>query len=214
MKYKYIVWDFNGTIVDDVRIGIDSVNPLLAARGLKTIDSVEEYRKKFGFPIKEYYRSLGFDFDAEPYEVIAHEWVRNYKALEPTVETVPGVRELIDCLTDMGVGQMILSASEREMLEEKLEKLGLFDKFSHILALDNIYAHSKLDIAKAYFKDKNKEEYLMIGDTSHDAQVAREVGIDAVLVECGHHAKERLISTGYPVFDDMKQLLEHIKSGD
>ena len=212
MKYKYIVWDFNGTIVDDVGIGILSVNPLLAARGLKTINSVEEYRGKFDFPIKEYYRNLGFDFDKEPYELIAHEWVNNYKALESTAETVPGVRELIDCFADMGIGQMILSASEREMLESKLEKLGLLSKFSDILALDNIYAHSKLDIAKAYFSDKNKDEYLMIGDTSHDAEVARVIGIDAVLVECGHHAKDRLVKEGYPVFDDMKQLSEYIKA--
>ena len=71
MKYKYIIWDFNGTIIDDVEVGIKSVNPLLAARGLKTLDSLAEYQSVFTFPIKEYYRNLGFDFDAEPYEVIS-----------------------------------------------------------------------------------------------------------------------------------------------
>ncbi len=212
MKYKYIVWDFNGTIIDDVQIGIDSINPLLEKRGLAIIGSVDSYRDLFDFPIKEYYRALGFDFDAEPYEIIAHEWVENYRRLEHSVKTVDGVRELIDYFNGAGVQQMILSASEKGMLESQLCKLSLLDKFSHILALDNVYAHSKLDIAREYFKDKDTSEYLMIGDTVHDGQVARQIGIDAVLVECGHHPKGKLESMGYPVFEDMGKLLEYIKS--
>ena len=56
MKYSHIIWDFNGTILDDVSIGIEAINMLLLRRGLKTIDSVDEYRRIFGFPIKDYYR--------------------------------------------------------------------------------------------------------------------------------------------------------------
>lgn len=211
MKYEYIVWDFNGTIVDDVGIGIDSVNPMLAARGLDIIPSVAFYREIFDFPIIDYYRHLGFDFSREPYEIVAHEWVKNYKALSPHAPCVKGVRELIDYFEEIGAVQMILSASESEMLKEKLSELGLLNKFSRLLALDNIYAHSKLDIAKAYFEDKDKSKYVIIGDTVHDAQVARELGVDAYLVECGHHPKHKLEKTGFPVFDDMHALLEYVK---
>ena len=80
MKYDCIVWDFNGTIMDDVQIGIESVNVLLKKRGLKTLDSREEYQSKFGFPIVDYYARLGFDFDKEPYSDIAVEWVNEYTA--------------------------------------------------------------------------------------------------------------------------------------
>ena len=211
MKYEYIVWDFNGTIVDDVQIGIDSVNPMLIARGIDTIPDVKYYREVFDFPIIDYYRRLGFDFSREPYEVVAHEWVKNYKALSTHAPCVNGVRELIEYFEEVGVKQMILSASESEMLKEKLAELGLLGKFSRLLALDNIYAHSKLDIAKAYFEDKDKSKYVIIGDTVHDAQVARELGVDAYLVECGHHPKHKLEETGFFVFDDMNALLEYVK---
>ena len=78
MKYTDIIWDFNGTILDDVDAGIVSVNKLLSDRGLPTIESKEEYRKVFRFPIIEYYRALGFDFEREPYEVLAPLWVSEY----------------------------------------------------------------------------------------------------------------------------------------
>ena len=211
MKYKYIIWDFNGTVIDDVEIGIKSVNPLLRARGLKTIDSLAEYQSAFTFPIKEYYKNLGFDFDAEPYEKIAHEWVANYEAHVSEIGLVDGVRELI-CLFDAaGCEQMILSASESGMLERQLKGFGLENKFSKILSLDNIYAHSKVDIAREYFETvSDRSAYLMIGDTEHDAEVASAVGIDAVLVACGHMSRERLEKTGFPVYDDMNGLKQDI----
>ena len=79
MKYEHIIWDFNGTLLDDVWTGIVSVNKLLEDRGLPKIASVEDYRRVFRFPIIEYYRSLGFDFDKEPYEVIG--WLFILKTL-------------------------------------------------------------------------------------------------------------------------------------
>lgn len=210
MKYKYVVWDFNGTILDDVQAGIDCVNPILEKRGLKVLDSVDEYREKFDFPIINYYRNLGFDFERDPYEVIAHEWIANYKRLSPKLGLVDGVGKLFDLFEKLGAKQMILSASEKVMLENKLNDLGIYEKFTRLLALDNIYAHSKLDIAKEYFKDTNTSEYIMIGDTVHDAEVAREVGIDAWLVAGGHHGRKNLEETGFPVFGSMHELTEYI----
>ena len=56
MKYTHVIWDFNGTIFDDVNIGIEAVNAMLTARKMAPVDSVEKYREIFCFPIKEYYR--------------------------------------------------------------------------------------------------------------------------------------------------------------
>ena len=55
MKYKTVIWDFNGTVLDDLDICIESVNTLLRARGIKELESREEYRSVFGFPIIKYY---------------------------------------------------------------------------------------------------------------------------------------------------------------
>ena len=78
MKYTHLMWDFNGTIFDDAEAGIKSVNKMLLERGLAPIPSKERYQEIFDFPIEDYYRSLGFDFEREPYEVLAPIWVDLY----------------------------------------------------------------------------------------------------------------------------------------
>ena len=76
MKYDHVIWDFNGTVLDDMQVGIDSVNEMLAARGLPTLSGVTEYRAAFDFPVEDYYRRLGFDFDREDFKTcLAPLWV-------------------------------------------------------------------------------------------------------------------------------------------
>ncbi len=212
MKYTHVVWDFNGTIIDDVNVGIKSVNPLLAARKLPIIENKALYRELFDFPIIDYYRRLGFDFSKEPYEKIAVEWVDNYKANSHRIGLVCGASDVIEFACAHKMKNMILSASEKEMLEKKLFELGILDKFDCILALDNIYAHSKKDIARDYFENRDTSKYLMIGDTVHDFEVARAVGMDIFLVACGHQSYERLKLTGAKVFENMSQLLDYLKN--
>ena len=66
MKYTAVIWDFNGTIADDIDLGIGAVNKMLAERGLPILSTREEYRAKLRFPIKDYYADLGFDVDMGP----------------------------------------------------------------------------------------------------------------------------------------------------
>ena len=75
MKYTHIIWDFNGTILSDMQICIDSVNEMLSRRELETIPDIEAYRRIFDFPVIDYYRRLGFDFSKEPYEELAKTWI-------------------------------------------------------------------------------------------------------------------------------------------
>ena len=78
MKYTHVFWDFNGTILADMQAGMESTNEMLSSRELPVIPSLEVYRTIFDFPIKEYYRGLGFDFAKESYEVLAPVWVDLY----------------------------------------------------------------------------------------------------------------------------------------
>ena len=78
MRYTHCIWDFNGTILNDMSAGIRAVNELLAKRNLPLISGIEQYRNIFGFPVKSYYEALGFDFSKEPYDKLAHEWVALY----------------------------------------------------------------------------------------------------------------------------------------
>lgn len=213
MKYTHIVWDFNGTILDDVGIDIKCVNALLSRRSLPTIDSEEQYRQVFRFPVIEYYRDLGFDLDGEGYDKIAHEWVREYRAIEHTAPVRAGAVDIIDYFRNRGVTQIILSASEQNMLNSQLCDLGIYEKFDEVLGTGDIYAGGKSHIAVEWAKGKDISA-LMIGDSTHDFDTARAAGFDCALVCGGHESKERLKSTGCPVFDDFSALFEALKMAE
>lgn len=144
MKYTAVIWDFNGTIADDIDLGIGAVNKMLAERGLPILSTREEYRAKLRFPIKDYYADLGFDFSKEPYEKLAHEWIALYNAGEKDVRACAGAPEAIRRISESGLEQIILSASELSMMENTLRRLGLYDCFDRIIGQDNIYASGKL----------------------------------------------------------------------
>ena len=61
---KSVIWDFNGTILDDVELATGSMNELLRRRNLPPIDKAT-HRRVFRFPVSDYYRSLGFDINIE-----------------------------------------------------------------------------------------------------------------------------------------------------
>ncbi len=210
-RYTHIIWDFNGTVLDDVRLGIDCVNPMLEARGLATIPSADAYREIFGFPIDDYYRRLGFDFEKEDYDtVLAPEWVARYLAGEATCPVNPGVPETIAALTARGIPQIMLSASHLDQLVGQLTRLGLLGAFEEVLALDNIHARSKTHLALAWRDAHPDARPLFVGDTEHDAAVARSVSADCLLFTGGHQSPTRLAPCGFPLIDRIEEVLEYV----
>ncbi len=213
--YSLVIWDFNGTLFDDLEIGIEAVNRLLSRRGLKKIESAEEYHKVFGFPIIEYYKRLGFDFEKESYELLAKEWVKEYSSLELTASLRPFVKELLAEIRALGISQVILSASEKNMLIRQVEALGVREYFDEILGTEDIYAYGKEEMAKRWMAKKHVESALIIGDTEHDADVAKKIGADCVLISGGHQGVKTLEKCGVPVVspeDAVKFIVEYIKA--
>ena len=209
MKYTHIVWDFNGTLLNDISAGIDAVNVMLEKRGLDTIGSVEAYRELFCFPIIEYYAKLGFDFEKEDYyTVLAPEWVEmyleNYRSSPLTEHAV----QTLQTLGEMGYVQILLSATELQMLKNQLKGLGLEQYFEEVCGLDNIHAGSKLDAAVAWRAQHPDAVALFVGDTVHDFDVASAVGADCVLYSQGHQSREQLSSCGCRMIDDLSELID------
>ena len=96
MEYTHCIWDFNGTVLDDIDAGVGAVNALLAQRGLPVLENREAYRRVFGFPVRAYYEKLGFDFSREPYEVVAPLWVAEYQKRVGNSGLFDDVRETIE----------------------------------------------------------------------------------------------------------------------
>lgn len=211
MKYTHIIWDFNGTLFADIDAGIVSVNTMLAERGIKTIQSVEEYREIFRFPVIDYYRDLGFDFDAEPFDVLAPIWIDLYNKNSANAPLQEGALETLQAFQALGIPQLLLSATEINMLRGQLDTLGITEYFDEIMGLDNIHAHSKKAIALDWLERMPSARPLFIGDSLHDAEVASALAADCVLVANGHQSRQRLEESGYPVFSSLPNMLENLK---
>lgn len=192
MEPSVIVWDFNGTLLDDVDAGIRSVNTMLEKRGLPVIASREDYYRVFGFPIRDYYARLGFDFEKEPYEILAIEWVDLYMENVKTSLLRDGVAEVLDHFADKGIKQIVLSMTEIGMLRKQIDDLGIGGYFSELCGLDNIHAVSKLELAAEWKKRNPDARPLLIGDTTHDAETARIIGAGCVLVAGGHQSFQKI----------------------
>lgn len=214
MKYTHIIWDFNGTLLDDMDAAIEAENVLLRRRQMKEISSRDEYYDMFCFPVKDYYIKLGYDFSKESYEDIASEWIGVFAELVVGSGLRVGARELLRCFEDRGIPQLVLSACESGMLNSQLTELGVAGSFCEIIGTDNVLAAGKLDLALAWREREPSAKALLIGDTCHDHEVAEAIGADCVLVEGGHNGRELLLTRGAPVFADLRELYSAIESGE
>ena len=210
-RHTHLIWDFNGTVLDDVCLGMTCTNTMLEARGLPTLDSKATYRRVFGFPIDAYYRSLGFDFEKEDYDtVLAPEWVALYLAGEDTCPLREGVIDALHSVRACGVQQIMLSATNLPQLQAQLNRLGLAAEFEEVLGLDNIHARSKKALAVEWKARNPHARPLFVGDTLHDADVADAIGADCILLTGGHQDRERLAARGKPVIDSLAEILSYL----
>ncbi len=207
MRYDLIAWDFNGTITDDVKIGLGATNILLRRRGLPEV-SLDRYYRVFGFPIIDYYRRIGFDFEKESYDDVAVEWTVEYTRLEKEGALRPGVAELLSAIAAAGIPQAVLSASQSDNLRRQLGGLGVADFFETVAGREDVSGEDKSHIVVAFAARHPGKHILFIGDTDHDAACAALVGFDCALVAGGHQSRERLDALrGVSVYDSFPALL-------
>jgi len=206
MPYSHILWDFNGTLLNDVEAGIKSVNTLLMRRRIQTIPDVATYHRVFGFPIIDYYKRIGFDFSKESYDDVAVEWVAEYDKNSLKSELYPGITERLQEIKAAGIKQIVFSATQRDMLCRQLSELGIIDWFDEILGLGTIHAYSKKDLGLSWIERVKPAHAVLIGDTDHDFSVAKAMGIDCILVANGHNSFESLASLPCPVYRDIREV--------
>jgi phosphoglycolate phosphatase len=209
---KTIIWDWNGTLLNDRAICLESINVLLQKRALPQLTD-ELYREVFGFPVQDYYTQIGFDFEKEPFEVPAHEFIVEFSKRLPQCPLHTNAERALSTFKYMGLKQVILSAMEQEKLLQSVVDLNIEDYFEKIAGLNHDYATSKsqqgLNLLMA-LKIK-PEEALLIGDSLHDFDVARELGCRCVLIADGHQSFHRLKTTGAPVYETLDQLLTEVR---
>lgn len=214
-KIDTLFWDWNGTLLDDVRECLDIINVSLKKRELKEL-TIEDYLEMFEFPVKNYYEKIGFDFTRESFEQAGQEYIDAYGKIMFDCALHKGAIQALEAAKSKGLNQFILSALNHSALEICVEKFGLVDFFTSIRGLSDSYAHSKIELGISLLDESgcDSSSAMMIGDTVHDYETASAMGIRCVLVASGHNSIARLEKCGVPVFKDLKEFSEALRRED
>ncbi len=212
MKYKNIIWDWNGTLFDDIQISVEAVNEMLSIKGYGKTVSYDRYREIFCFPVIEYYKKVGFDFSRHSFDELAKLYVERYSEKQNSAALFDGAKSVLEEFKSNGINQTVISVCEKERLAYQVGLFGIEGYFSDVLGTDDNYAVSKVDIAKKYFSEVgiNPREVLFVGDTCHDYETACAVGCSCVLVGAGHQNKNVLKKTGATVIDSLDCLKDYV----
>ena len=103
-----IIWDWNGTLIDDVGISLECINFLLKKNHLPTITR-DYYQEIFTFPVERYYKKLGFDFTQISFSELADQFINEYKKRMFDTKLFPNAKVVLDYLQQLGAKQFVIS---------------------------------------------------------------------------------------------------------
>ena len=209
---KRVFFDWNGTLLDDCAYGIAVRNRIFPLFQMSTVDTIEDYHAQFTFPIRTYYERAGVTDDN--FDAVAHAWMNEYVRCQDEIPLHCDTRASLDRLKKAGFHLTLLTASERNIVLAQLQQYSLLEEFENILALDDIYAKSKVAIGLQYLKECNESpnECVLLGDTLHDAEVANQMGINCLLISKGHQSYDTLLTANVPVFTSLTSAIDFIVS--
>lgn len=204
-----VIWDWNGTLFNDAWLCMDVMNGLLREHDLPLL-TLDRYQRVFDFPVIEYYRRLGFDFERTTFEEVGTAFIREYERRRLECDLHDGGRHALHCLRQAGIPQTVLSAYKLGTLESLLNHFEIRSFFEQVIGSDDHYAGGKLEKALQWVKEQAEapEHMLLIGDTTHDAEVAAAMGAQCVLLEGGNQHAERLRVCNAPLFRSLRNLVD------
>lgn len=184
MKYKYILFDLDGTLIDTNKLIIDSFKHTYKTHLDKDIEE-REILKYFGEPLITTLRRYSQENADALYETYIN---YNESVHDSSVSLCCNIKECLEQLKEMGCIMAVVTSKRTKMAYRGLELFDILKYFSVVVSLDDTTEHKPhpAPILKALEKlGAAPEEALMIGDSIFDIQCAHNAGVKAVQVSWG-----------------------------
>lgn len=195
----HLVWDWNGTLLDDLELVVEATNAALAAVGGPTV-TVAEHRRDFRRPVWEYYAHvLGRDVSDEEFVILDEIFHETYRA---GLARCRLARDAVEALSAWRGTQSLLSMWFHDELVPLVTGHGLTAHLTRVDGLrEPVGGGAKAPHLEAHLKalGLSGKECVLIGDSVDDADAAAAVGARVVLYRGGITSEERLAATGAPV---------------
>jgi len=202
----HLVWDWNGTLFDDLELVVASVNVGLATVNGPVIDA-DGYRTHYTRPVKLFYdRLIGREITGEEWSLLDSRFHEAYIGALDSASLTLDARLALEKVAAGGHTQSLLSMFPHEHLVPLVERLEIGQYFDRI---DGLQGHgaSPGDLKATYLarhlefltRDDPPGTVAVIGDTPDDATAALAVGARVVLYDGGSHHRTALDEMGVPV---------------
>lgn len=205
-KYKFIIWDWNGTLYDDLSISFGAVNDMLAKRGMPLLD-LPTFLSYIDTPISRFYEKA-FDLTKESFTDLINEYYDIYRAYAEDLSVPVEISSTVSLLNEAGVVQVVVSGYENRELLRLMKKQGIAPLFAEISGSGDRNAPPKNEKVRNII---NKYGYplcdcVIIGDTDQEYNAAKANGIDCIMVGWGHQPRAFIESFGCPIAETYEKL--------
>jgi phosphoglycolate phosphatase-like HAD superfamily hydrolase/8-oxo-dGTP pyrophosphatase MutT (NUDIX family) len=184
--FSNLIFDWSGTLVDDLGPVLEATNAVLAANGLEALDR-DAFRRRFRLPYREFYQEVLPGIALEELEALFRP---AFDAALTPVTILPHAREKLDWCAALGIRTFVLTSMDAPAFERQLESFGLRGHFEATYAgvLD------KREVIHRILTDHRlaAEETAFVGDMVHDVETARHGGIASIAVLTGYTHAEHL----------------------
>lgn len=211
---RHVVWDWNGTLLDDLPLVVESVNVLMAERDLDPI-TVADYTATYTRPVRVFYERLfGRAVDDAEWAQVDDVFHAAYdEAVEDHASLMAGARDALAAVADRGLTQSLLSMYRHARLVPLVERFGILHRFEVVQGVRGAGGGHKLPHLERHLErmihvhGDDPTGVVVIGDAIDDAVAAAHVGAACVLLASGSHPVEELEQAGVPVVTTLPDAL-------
>ncbi|MFI6417594.1 HAD family hydrolase [Streptomyces sp. NPDC050842] len=204
---KHLVWDWNGTLLDDISAVIGASNAAFAEIGIEPI-TLERYRELYTVPVPKFYeRLMGRLPTDEEWTVMDGAFHRHYWVRAEACALTLGAAELLAARQASGFTQSLLSLAPHAELIPLVRRHGIAERFVRMDGRvgDSTDGKSGHMVRHLEALRVSADRVVVIGDAADDAVAAAHVGAKAVLYTGGSHSRASLERVGVPVVDSLAE---------
>jgi phosphoglycolate phosphatase-like HAD superfamily hydrolase len=215
----HVVWDWNGTLLDDAATVIEATTSAFAAAGIPVEVTSDLYRRNFTRPIPLFYeRLLGRPVSAAEWPQLDRAFHEHYGRLHHRCSLAAGAREVLGAIEARGWTQSLCSMLPHEYLVPAVERHGIAGFFTRI---DGLRSGERGGAKLAHLTEHlgrvagGASRTVLIGDTVDDALAARGAGVGCILVDGGEglHDPAAVVEAGAPVAASLEEALALLGAG-
>ena len=208
MDVDLILWDWNGTLIDDSSLCVSILNEILSEYGKNSVD-VCFYRKNFCFPVSAFYRLISLPYDGVEFNTVSATFISKYRKYWKKAMLQPGASFVLQTIHQHGIEQSILSAGKQEDVDRFILHHNLAKYFTSVHGTNNIRAEGKLNVGLEVVRkyECKPSKILLVGDTLHDLEIGNTIGCRTLLYTKGHNHSSVFKSSNGETIDKLEDIL-------